>query len=265
MMIIYFRLFGPMKLCAGLLLVLVLLGRCTWSASWLATWKPKRQDCLVIRHGSEDVSKRLARASTPRVRETKEAADEGSISGAVGGAVLGGLLLGPFGAIFGANLGSEWGRRGGSRIEQDIDEDIVKLAQLAGRELADAMDSKMRVEEIKDSLAAKVVRLDTEVEELTSRASEALKADDEAAARLFLEKKYPVQQSLESSKRKLEDTLMRVSTINANVEKLEKQALAISSLLERAQEATGAERTALKAEASAFSVKDPLLDKFDRL
>lgn len=60
-----------------------------------------------------------------------------------------------------------------------------------------------------------------------------------------------------------QDALRRVTTVEANVKKLEDQALKVSSLLERARDATGAERTALKAEASAFSVKDPLLDRFD--
>ena len=60
-----------------------------------------------------------------------------------------------------------------------------------------------------------------------------------------------------------QDALRRVTTVEANVKKLEDQALKVSSLLERARNATGAERTALKAEASAFSVKDPLLDRFD--
>jgi len=53
--------------------------------------------------------------------------------------------------------------------------------------------------------------------------------------------------------------------VESNVQQLEDQALKVSSLLERARDATGAQRTALKAEASAFSVKDPLLDRFDRL
>ena len=63
----------------------------------------------------------------------------------------------------------------------------------------------------------------------------------------------------------VQDALRRVATVESNVQQLEDQALKVSSLLERARDATGAQRTALKAEASAFSVKDPLLDRFDRL
>lgn len=222
-----------------------------------------------IRHllRAEDVSRRLSRVSGKRRPPPPSFEDEerGSISGAVGGAVLGGLLLGPFGAIFGANLGSEWGRGRGSSEELDVDEEIVQLARSAGRELADAMQSRSQVIEVKESLARKVLRLEDEVEELTEKAKQAIEADDEDAARSFLEKKYPIQQSLESSKTELQRALQRVSIVEENVKKLEKQALEVSSLLERAQQATGAQRTALKAEASAFSVKDPLLDRFDRL
>ena len=216
---------------------------------------------------AEDVSKRLSRVSGKRAPPPPsfEEEERGSISGAVGGAVLGGLLLGPFGAIFGANLGSEWGRGRGTSEELDVDEEIVQLAQSAGRELADAIQSRSQVLEIKENLARKVLRLEDEVEELTQKARRAIEADDEDEARSFLEKKYPIQQALESSKSELERALQRVIIVEDNVKKLEKQALEVSSLLERAQQATGAQRTALKAEASAFSVKDPLLDRFDRL
>lgn len=176
------------------------------------------------------------------------------------------MLLGPFGAIFGAGLGSEWGEKRAPRTEEEeMDEDIVQLARSTGRELADAMESKARVLEAKDTLAAKIIRLEDEIQDLTKRAEAALEAEDEATARAFLEKRYPLQKSLESGKSELEDALRRVATVESNVQQLEDQALKVSSLLERARDATGAQRTALKAEASAFSVKDPLLDRFDRL
>eukprot|EP00434_Breviolum_minutum_P009907 symbB.v1.2.008730.t1/scaffold542.1/size189608/3 len=226
---------------------------------------PSRRN-LVVRHAKDEIAKRLGRVSTPRRRETVESEQEGFLSGAVGGAVLGGLLLGPFGAIFGANLGSEWGAKRAPRTEEEeMDEDIVQLARSTGRELADAMEGKARVLEAKDTLAAKIIRLEDEIQDLTKRAEAALEAEDEATARAFLEKRYPLQKSLESGKSDLEDALRRVATVESNVQQLEDQALKVSSLLERARDATGAQRTALKAEASAFSVKDPLLDRFDRL
>ena len=43
--------------------------------------------------------------------------------------------------------------------------------------------------EAKDTLAAKIVRMEDEIKDLTKRAEAALEADDEAAARAFLEKK----------------------------------------------------------------------------
>ena len=44
--------------------------------------------------------------------------------------------------------------------------------------------------EAKDTLAAKIVRMEDEIQDLTKRAEAALEADDEAAARAFLEKKW---------------------------------------------------------------------------
>lgn len=43
--------------------------------------------------------------------------------------------------------------------------------------------------EAKDNLAARIVRVEEEVKDLTKRAEAALEADDEVAARAFLEKK----------------------------------------------------------------------------
>ena len=43
--------------------------------------------------------------------------------------------------------------------------------------------------EAKDNLATKIVRAEDEIKELTKRAQAALEADDEAAARAFLERK----------------------------------------------------------------------------
>eukprot|EP00438_Fugacium_kawagutii_P016285 Skav201199 [mRNA] locus=scaffold633:455197:458973:- [translate_table: standard] len=149
------------------------------------------------------------------------------------------------------------------------DEIAKRLGRVSTPRQRESMESVM---EAKDNLAARIVRMEEEVKDLTKRAEAALEADDEAAARAFLEKKLLGSLPLGDSLGKRSglgsvlrpDALRRVSTVEANVQQLEAQALKVSALLERARDATGAERTALKAEASAFSVKDPLLDRFDR-
>lgn len=44
--------------------------------------------------------------------------------------------------------------------------------------------------EAKDTLAAKIIRLEDEIQDLTKRAEAALEAEDEATARAFLEKRW---------------------------------------------------------------------------
>ena len=46
--------------------------------------------------------------------------------------------------------------------------------------------------EAKDTLAAKIIRLEDEIQDLTKRAEAALEAEDEATARAFLEKRWDV-------------------------------------------------------------------------
>ena len=219
-------------------------------------------------HAEEETLKRLGRVSRVPSRPPSEESEEGSLMGAVGGSVLGGLLLGPFGAVFGASLGSDWGRQNAGQASVDalgLDADMINLAKTVARNLADAVEDKKRVTAVKDDLAANIVKMEADVDNLSADAMAALQNDDEDAARAILEKKVPLQQRLSSSKEELRKALHRVSTVEAAVKRLEGEALKVANLLERAQAATGSERTALADEASAMTVKDPLLDKFDRL
>mmetsp|Transcript_2214 Transcript_2214/g.5195 ORF Transcript_2214/g.5195 Transcript_2214/m.5195 type:complete len:125 (+) Transcript_2214:56-430(+) len=118
---------------------------------------------------------------------------------------------------------------------------------------------------VKDDVAARIVQLEGEVEQLSSQAFASLEKGDEDVARSILETKLPLQKRLDSSKEELAKAIQRASQIQAAVQRLEGEALRIASLLERAQAATGSEKTALANEASAMTVTDPLIDKFDRL
>ena len=118
---------------------------------------------------------------------------------------------------------------------------------------------------MKDDLATSIVRMEGDVEKLSEDAMAALQNGDEDGARAILKRKVPLQQRLTSSKDELRKALERVASVEAAVQRLEAEALKVASLLERAQAATGSERTALADEASAMTLKDPLLDKFDRL
>ena len=239
------------------------------SAGWLGSFSRPPQSRVAL-HAEEDALKRLGRVgrvSSPPSGPSQDSG-EGSLIGAVGGSVLGGLLLGPFGAVFGASLGSDLGRQNTKQPSAEalgLDADMVNLAQTVAKSLADAVEDKKRVVSVKDELAASIVRLEPEVEKLSKEAMVALENGDEDAARSILERKLPLQRRLDSSKAELSRALERVSKVEAAVLRLEGEALKVASLLERAQAATGSERTALADEASAMTVKDPLLDKFDRL
>lgn len=183
-----------------------------------------------------------------------------SVRNAVGGAVLGGLFLGPVGAVFGAALGSRVGRDEAAdraAVERmGLDEEMVSLAQTVARELADAVDSRNRVSGAKDDLAARTVKLEEEVEYLGLKAMAALEAGDEVEARRLLEGKIASQEKLDSLKAELSKALQRLSALDDSVQRLERRALQIQSLLQRAQAASGSERMALKNEASRLSLSE---------
>lgn len=187
--------------------------------------------------------------------------DDGSLTNTVGGAVLGGLLLGPFGAVFGASLGSRMGRQEeDDRAEVErmgLDNEMVSLAQSVAVELADAEDSLRRVAATKEDLACRTIQLEDEVQALGKKAMVALESGDEAMARQHLEGKIAAQARLDSGKEELSKAMQRCSVLEGSVSRLERRALDISSLLKRAQAATGSARTALTAEASRLSLSDP--------
>mmetsp|Transcript_51887 Transcript_51887/g.107239 ORF Transcript_51887/g.107239 Transcript_51887/m.107239 type:complete len:265 (+) Transcript_51887:39-833(+) len=234
---------------------------------WLGT-APRPTHGRVCRRAEGDTFERLNRVSRVSSEVPKEESAEGSLVGAVAGSVLGGLLLGPFGACFGASLGADWGRQGTDQTSAEalgLDADMINLASTVAKTLADAIEDKQRVISVKDDLATSIVRMEGDVEKLSEDAMAALQNGDEDGARAILKRKVPLQQRLTSSKDELRKALERVASVEAAVQRLEAEALKVASLLERAQAATGSERTALADEASAMTLKDPLLDKFDRL
>ncbi|CAE6973671.1 syj1, partial [Symbiodinium natans] len=248
----------------GALVLLCFAANCM---GWLGS-TPQPTRMRVCLRAEDDTLERLSRVSRVPSKPPSQEPQEGSLMGAVGGSVLGGLLLGPFGAVFGASLGSDLGRlnRDQASVEAlGLDADMVNLARTVAKSLADAVEDKKRVISVKDDLAIRIVKLEGDVEKLSDEAMAALQAGDEDGARSILEKKVPLQQRLTTSKDELKKALERVSVVSAAVQRLEGEALKVASLLERAQAATGSERAALADEASAMTVKDPLLDKFDRL
>lgn len=198
--------------------------------------------------------------------------DAASVAGGLGGAVLGGLLLGPFGAVFGAGLGSRWGRReadDNAAIEElGLDREMVELAKRVVSELASAAEDRDRVGAVRTDFENRVAQLDLDVTAKYVEAMEALKRDDEDAARQALEAKLSLQGRLDRARAELAKAEQRFAALDRSVAQLEQRAMEVSRLLERARRASGSERTSLAADASALGVshpKDPLLEKFEAL
>lgn len=195
------------------------------------------------------------------------------MAGFAGGAVLGGLLLGPFGAVFGAQLGAEFGGRqsgrgGPSPEELGLDKDMVLLAQRIASELSSAVQDRERVQSVRDDARARAGQLDAEVVAKYEAAMEAVKAEHEALARTLLADKLRLQEKLDKAKLEWLKADQRCSTMDRSVSELERRALEMADLLERAKAASGRQRTDLAAEASALGVRpprDPLLDRFEAL
>lgn len=220
---------------------------------------------------ADDALRRLGRVGRMKPEEASEPAlgssAAGAVAGSVGGAVLGGLLLGPFGAIFGANLGGRWGGQAprGSQTEGGLDKDMVLLAKQVARELSEAMESRERVLGIRDGAMERVAQLEASVQAKYEDAMQALKADDESRARAALEAKLGLSVRLEAARADLARAERQMTAMDISIGKLEARALEVARLLERAQAASGAERTALASEASGSLVRDPLLEKFAAL
>lgn len=217
---------------------------------------------------------RLQRIGKPEYLERNIDVDSsgGAVTGGVTGAVLGGLLLGPFGAVFGANLGSEWGQR---RAENQaaiaalgLDNDMIELAQRTASELADGIQSRERVRQVREDFLRQVAKLQLDVEAKYEEAKMAMEQDREDLARKALEEKLRLEGRLDAAKAELAKADQRLSVTIRNVDVLERRAEEVAQLLERASNTSGSQRTSLAAEASALGVvapRDPLLDKFDAL
>jgi len=218
-------------------------------------------------HGCLRSAPGVARSAEKRKRD-------GTVAGGVGGAVLGGLLLGPFGAVFGAQLGASWGRDRAAdeaAIEElGIDAEMVSLAQQVASELAEAQANRDRVEGIRADLAVRVAQLESDVQAKYDEAMVALEADDEAAARRALESKQSLQQRVDGMRKDLAAAEQRCETMQKRIAQLDQRAIEVANLLERAGNASGAQRAALAADAAMLSTtpeapRDPLLDKFEAL
>jgi len=215
---------------------------------------------------------RPVRQVSIRARQPKDRSGEGAVKGGIGGAVLGGLLLGPFGAVFGAQLGADWGRQkagDAAAIEElGLDDEMVQLAQQVASELAAATQDRERVESVCLDFKARAQQLEAEVDAKYAEAMEAVKAEDDGAARKALAAKQAAQGRLATVKADLQKAEQRCATMDRSLRQLERRALEVQSLLERARMASGSERTALAAEASGLGVsapRDPLLDRFEAL
>lgn len=206
------------------------------------------------------------------VRQAKDRGSGGALAGGVGGAVLGGLLLGPFGAVFGAQLGSSFGRQRAEDeadiAELGLDAEMVELAQRVASELAEATRNRERMQHVRATFALRVEQLEAEVQLKYNEAMEAVKAENDASARKALDAKQSLQRRLGTLKGDLVAAEQRCAALDRSVTQLEQRALQVASLLQRARGASGSQRTALAAEASALSLgapRDPLLDRFEAL
>lgn len=211
-----------------------------------------------------------SRSAVRRGADSKGTRD--AVKGGIGGAVLGGLLLGPFGAVFGASLGADFGRR---RAEDEaaleelgLDQEMVQLAQRVGADLAAASQDRERMAVLCAELSGREVRLESEVRAKYAEAEEALRGGEEGLAREALAAKLAAQGRLSTVEADLRKAEQRCESLDRGVKRLELRALQVADLLQRAKRASGPQRTALAAEASALGVsapRDPLLDRFDAL
>lgn len=193
------------------------------------------------------------------------------------GAILGGLLGGPFGAMFGAAVGGNIGANNAfDRARKDemkrkgITQEMLDAAEEVGYALEQSMEG---IELTKESLRSQQTlarRLDSDANDWYEKAKAAMVDGREEEARKFLLQRNKEQDSLKEVLKRCAEEKERISVMESNVNALQKRALEVETMLQRAIGAKSRQDSSdLSAQLTdtsfSLSKEDPLLQKFKDL
>lgn len=210
-------------------------------------------------------------------KSRKRASSEGGGSIATG-AILGGLVCGPFGALFGATVGGNIGTKNAfdrARKEEmenkGITQEMLDAAEEVGCALEQSMLGMKATTESLRSQQSLARRLEEDMNDSYEKAKEAIVDEREEEARSLLLTRKKNEESLKDSLKRCSDEMKRIKTMESNVSALQKRALEVEAILQRAVGAKArqnssdfAAREFTSADSTDFSLsqEDPLLKKF---
>ena len=214
----------------------------------------------------------LVRRAAPTV--VARAGEGDGVGGAVGGAVLGGLLAGPFGAVFGAQLGGAFGAERGARKAEDarldsmgLSREVRAAAAAAAADLAEAEEGLKLVQQALSSARSLEAQHEASAARFYASAEGALKAGDEAEARLFLERRQQAKTQMATAQIEVQQATNRVRTMEDAVAAATERIMTVEAAMTKAA-AVSASKGAAVARASDGLIgedDDPLLRRFKDL
>mmetsp|Transcript_708 Transcript_708/g.1692 ORF Transcript_708/g.1692 Transcript_708/m.1692 type:complete len:291 (-) Transcript_708:2108-2980(-) len=253
----------------------------------LGVFLTKRVDCFVI-NGSSNVHRTT---SSPTAlgsdkfnrdiddKSRQRASGQGG-GGMVAGAVLGSLVGGPFGMLFGASIGSNLGAKNAfdrARKEEmqkkGITQEMLDAAQEVGYALEQSMEGMEATQESLRSQQSLARRIEIDVNDYYDKAKEAMATGQEEDAKSFLLKRHENQEYLKETLMRCAEEKKRIAVMESNVSALQKRALEVEAMLQRAvgakarQDASDISTSQGSFSDSEFSLsrEDPLLKKFKDL
>mmetsp|Transcript_33504 Transcript_33504/g.78988 ORF Transcript_33504/g.78988 Transcript_33504/m.78988 type:complete len:270 (-) Transcript_33504:1981-2790(-) len=253
----------------------------------LGVFLTKRVDCFVI-NGPSNVHRTT---SSPTAlgsdkfnrdiddKSRQRASGQGG-GGMVAGAVLGSLVGGPFGMMFGASIGSNLGAKNAfdrARKEEmqkkGITQEMLDAAQEVGYALEQSMEGMEATQESLRSQQSLARRIEIDVNDYYDKAKEAMATGQEEDAKSFLLKRHENQEYLKETLMRCAEEKKRIAVMESNVSALQKRALEVEAMLQRAvgakarQDASDISTSQGSFSDSEFSLsrEDPLLKKFKDL
>jgi len=209
-------------------------------------------------------------------KSRQRASSEGGGSMAAG-AILGGLVCGPFGALFGATVGGNIGTKNAfdrARKEELEKKGITQEMLDAVEEVGYALEQSISgMEATKDSLRSQqslARRIENDKNDYFDKAKDAMVGGREEDARAYLLKRNENQESLKDALKQCAEEMKRIDVMESNVSTLQKRALKVEAMLQRAVGAKArqdssdfsARQYQLSDADFSLSREDPLLKKF---
>jgi phage shock protein A len=224
---------------------------------------PYRSTCLRSDKFNRDIDEKS------RQRASNEAG--GSMAA---GAILGGLVGGPFGMLFaGAIAGNIGTKNAYDRIKKEemanrgITQEMLDAAEEVGYALEQSM---IGMEATRDSLRSQQTlarRVEEDMNVYYDKAKAAMVDGREEDARSFLLQRSKNQDTLKETLKNCAEEKKRIDVMESNVSALQKRALEVEAILQRAVGAKARQDSSNLLPDTGFSLsrEDPLLEKFKDL